>query len=84
MSDYLNEMAADAKLGVEEREESENDHNRLWRTECCKAAPCGASPFGDHRREREENHKIQGGNRVIGDIHLGDWGISDGTDHHGA
>ena len=66
------------KLGLEEPEEAGDHHCGLRRGQRGKAPPCGPSPGGRHRREPSSAWDNFLGHHVIGDVHLGDWGLQMG------
>ena len=77
VSDYLNEMAADAKLGVEEEENPRTIIIDYGGPNVAKPLHVGhlRSAIIGESVKRITRFK---GNRVIGDIHLGDWGYQMG------
>ena len=77
VSDYLNEMAADAKLGVEEEKNPRTIIIDYGGPNVAKPLHVGhlRSAIIGESVKRITRFK---GNRVIGDIHLGDWGYQMG------
>ena len=63
-------------------EEKEN-YYRLRRSERGKASSRRSSAFCGYRREHQAHRTDYVGHEVIGDVHLGDWGLQMGLDYYG-
>ena len=75
---YLNEMAGDEKLGVNEEETPRTIIIDYGGPNVAKPLHVGTSQISHYRRKCSNGLRGIRGNKVIGDIHLGDWGYQMG------
>ena len=78
LCDYLKGMEAADKFGLETPGGRKDRYRGLRRTECGKAPPCGTSSFRGNQGKASREGTRYAGYKVIGDIHLGDWGLQMG------
>ena len=78
LASYVAEMNLAEHFGVQARAESPHDCRGLRRTERGKAAACRAPALLPSSERAIKRIYRFFGNHVIGDIHLGDWGLQMG------